>query len=435
MKKFSFKGGIHIHGSAAKKALTTNSQIIIPKDPEYLYLPLNQQLGKPSVPVVAVGDQVKAGQILASKDGGFSANIHSPISGTVEHIDYLINEPTGQLSKSIVIKNDFSNQSIEYITRSYEEAMKLTAKNIIDIMEESGLVGLGGATFPTPIKYLGAKKCSAVILNGIECEPYNTADYAIMKNNYKEVIRGLKYMLVASGATKGYICIEDNKMDVYETFRQALSGDADIQVALFKEKYPQGAEKQLISALLNKEVPYGGLPIDIGVIVNNVGTAKALCDAVELGKPLTHHYLTITGNIKKPSNYYVPVGILFKDLIDEEDFIKNNVLLAGGLMMGKTMYTEATPVTKGINAIILLEDLPKVGPELPCVRCSSCIDNCPAFLAPTTLSQLVKNNKYDTLNEYGIVACIECGTCSYVCPSHIPLLDYIRHGKFELRRR
>lgn len=435
MKKFSFKGGIHIHGSAAKKALTTNSQIIIPKDPEYLYLPLNQQLGKPSVPVVAVGDQVKAGQIIANKDGGFSANLHSPISGTVEHIDYLINEPTGQLSKSIVIKNDFSKQSIEYITRSSEEAMKLTSKNIIDIMEESGLVGLGGATFPTPIKYLGSKKCSAVILNGIECEPYNTADYAIMKNNYKEVIRGLKYMLVASGATKGYICIEDNKMDVYETFRQALSGDTDIQVALFKEKYPQGAEKQLISALLNKEVPYGGLPIDIGVIVNNVGTAKALCDAVELGKPLTHHYLTITGNIKNPSNYYVPVGILFKDLIDEEDFIKNNVLLAGGLMMGKTMYTEATPVTKGINAIILLEDLPEVGPELPCVRCSSCIDNCPAFLAPTTLSQLVKNNKYDTLNEYGIIACIECGTCSYVCPSHIPLLDYIRHGKLELRRR
>ncbi len=435
MKKFSFKGGIHIHGSAAKKALTTNSQIIIPKEPEYLYLPLNQQLGRPSVPVVAVGDEVKAGQIIAKKDGTFSANIHSPISGFVEHIDFLINEPTGQLSKSIVIKNNFSNQEVEYISRTTDEAMKLTSKNIVDIMEESGLVGLGGATFPTPVKYTGSKKCDAVILNGIECEPYNTADYAIMKNHCKEVIRGLKYMLLASGATKGYICIEDNKMDIYETFRQSLSGNTDIQVALFKEKYPQGAEKQLVSALLNKEVPYGGLPIDIGVIVNNVGTAKALCDAVELGKPLTHHYLTITGNIKSPSNYYVPIGILFKDLIDEEDFNKNNVLLAGGLMMGKTMYTEMTPVTKGINAIILLENLPKVGPELPCVRCSSCIDNCPAFLSPTNLAQLVKNNKFDSLDEYGIVACIECGTCSYVCPSHIPLLDYIRHGKLELRRR
>jgi Na+-translocating ferredoxin:NAD+ oxidoreductase subunit C len=242
-------------------------------------------------------------------------------------------------------------------------------------------------------------------------------------------------MLIASGASKGYICIEDNKMDVYETFRQTLSGDTDIQVALFKEKYPQGAEKQLVSALLNKEVPYGGLPIDIGVIVNNVGTAKALCDAVELGKPLTHHYLTITGNIENPSNFYVPVGILFKELINEDDLNKNKVLLAGGLMMGKAMYTEETPVTKGINAVILLDDLPKVGPELQCVRCSSCIDNCPAFLSPTTLAQLVKNNKYDALNEYGIVACIECGTCSYVCPSHIPLLDYIRHGKLELRRR
>lgn len=435
MKKFSFKGGIHIHGSNAKKALTAQSQVIIPKDPEFLYLPLNQQLGKPSIPVVSVGDQVKAGQLLAEKDGAFSANIHSPISGIVEHIDYLINEPTGQLSKAIVINNDFSNQSVDHISRSVEEALKLTSKNIVDIMEEAGIVGLGGATFPTPVKYSGNKKCDTVILNGIECEPYNTADYCIMKNHCKEVIRGLKYMLIASGAKKGFVCIEDNKMDVYETFRQALSGDQEIQVALFKEKYPQGAEKQLISALLGKEVPYGGLPIDIGVIVNNVGTAKALCDAVELGKPLTHHYLTVTGNIANPSNYLVPVGMLFQDLLSEADIEANNVLLAGGLMMGKAMHTEMTPVTKGINAIILLEDLPATGPELQCVRCSSCIDNCPAFLSPTGIAQLVKNNLYDQLNDNAIAACIECGTCSYVCPSHIPLLDYIRHGKLELRRR
>ncbi len=435
MKKFSFKGGFHIHGSNAKKALTTKSQIIIPKDPDYLYLPLNQQLGRPSIPVVEIGDQVKVGQLIATKDGNFSANIHASVSGTIEHIDYMINEPSGQLSKSIVIKNDFNNLEVDYITRTTEEAMKLTPKNIVDIMEEAGLVGLGGATFPTPVKYSGTKKCNTVILNGIECEPYNTADYTIMKNHCKEVIRGLKYMMIASGASKGFICIEDNKMDVYETFRQALSGDTDILVALFKEKYPQGAEKQLISALFNKEVPYCGLPIDIGIIVNNVGTAKSLCDAVELGKPLTHHYLTITGNIKNPSNYYVPIGILFQDLLEDDDLKRNKVLLAGGLMMGKAMYTEMTPVTKGINAIILLEDLPQVGQELTCVRCSSCVDNCPAFLSPTTLTQLVKNNRYDDLDEYGIVACIECGTCSYVCPSHIPLLDYIRHGKLELRRR
>ena len=435
MKKYSFKGGIHIHGSNVKKALTTKSQIIIPKDPELLYLPLNQQLGKPAKPIVAVGDQVKAGQLIAAKDGAFSANIHAPVSGTIEHIDFMINEPTGQLSKSIVIKNDFANQEVNYITRTFDEAMKLTPKNLVDIMEESGIVGLGGATFPTPVKYSGSKKCDTVILNGIECEPYNTADYIIMKNHFKEVIHGLKYMMIASGASKGIICIEDNKIDVYETFRLALSGDSDITVALFKEKYPQGAEKQLISALLNKEVPYCGLPIDIGIIVNNVGTAKALCDAVELGKPLTHHYLTVTGNVSTPSNYYVPIGILFQDLVTVEDLNRNNVLLAGGLMMGKAMYTEKTPVTKGINAIILMENLPKVGQELNCVRCSSCVDNCPAFLSPTTLAQLVKNNRYDDLDDYGIVACIECGTCSYVCPSHIPLLDYIRHGKIELRRR
>lgn len=435
MKKFSFKGGTHIHKAAEKKELTVSSEVEILKSPEYLYLPLNQQLGKPSIPIVNVGDQVKAGQKIAEKDGAFSSNLHSPISGIVEKVDYLINEPTGNRSKAIVIKNDFNNQEIAFIKRSTQEALGLTSKNITDIMEEAGLVGLGGATFPTSIKYTGNKKCEMVILNGIECEPYNTADYIIMKKHYKEVIRGLKYMLIASGAPKGVICVEDNKMDVYEAIKNELKGEPAISVALFKEKYPQGAEKQLISALTKKEVPYGGLPIDIGIIVNNVGTAMALCEAVEEGKPLTHHYLTVTGNVSSPKNYLVPIGTLFSEVVSEDDLAKNKVLLAGGLMMGKAMYTTHTPVTKGINAVICLEDMPKKGPELPCVRCSSCIDECPAFLEPTTLANLVKYNKYDQLEENGLLACIECGTCSYVCPSHIQLLDYIRHGKYELRRR
>lgn len=435
MKKLTFKGGAHIHHADAKKALTQNSPIRIPKATEYLYLPLNQQLGKPSIPLVALGDSVLKGQKIAEKDGGFSANLHSPVSGVVEHLDFSITDPSGQLSKAIVIKNDFLDTNISTLTRTPEEALYLTPKNIVDILEESGVVGLGGATFPTAIKYSSDKPCEAVILNGIECEPYNTADYAIMMNHPKEVVRGLKYLLLASGAETGYICIEDNKMDTYALFLRETAGEPTIKVSLFKEKYPQGAEKQLILALTGKEVPYGGLPIDIGVVVNNVGTAKAVCEAVEQGIPLTHHYLTVTGNIESPSNYYVPIGILFKDLLTEKDLSSNQVLLAGGLMMGKAVYSEETPVTKGINAIILMEDLPKLGPELPCVRCSSCIDHCPAFLSPTAIARQVKNHHFDALNPLGISACIECGTCSYVCPSHIPLLDYIRHGKIELRRR
>lgn len=435
MKKLTFKGGTHIHGANAKKALSKDIPLQEPLHPELLYLPLNQQLGKPSVPLVAPGDQVKKGQKIAAADGAFSANLHSPVSGTVEAADYLITEPSGQRSKAIVIRNDFQEEEAPGISRSPEEALSLTPKNVADIMEEAGIVGLGGAAFPTAVKYGGSKACDAVILNGIECEPYNTADYTVMKHHAKEIVRGLKYMMLAAGAPKGYIAIEDNKMDIYEQFLRETASEQNIRVALFQEKYPQGAEKQLISALTGKEVPYGGLPLDVGIIVNNVGTAKAVCEAVEDGKPLTHHYITVTGQVKNPGNRLVPIGTLFRELAQEEDFQNNEVLLAGGLMMGKAMISEETPVTKGINAMILLPSLPALGPELPCVRCSSCIDHCPAFLSPTELARRVKKHRFDDLGDLGIAACIECGTCSYVCPSHIPLLDYIRHGKLELRRR
>lgn len=435
MRKRTFKGGIHLHQANEKKALTSNSEIRYPQSPEVLCIPLNQQLGKASLPIVTVGDEVLKGQKIAEGDGPFSAALHAPVSGVIESIDSWTNDPTGNRSKSILIRNDFKDAEIAKLSRSHEEALLLTPTNITDIMKECGIVGLGGATFPTPIKYTSGKPCDTVILNGIECEPYNTADYAIMKNHPKEVVRGLKYMMIASGAKEGYVCIEDNKMDIYETFLAETASDPSIKVALFQEKYPQGAEKQLITALTGKEVPYGGLPIAIGVIVNNVGTAKAVADAVEEGLPLTHHYLTITGDVTSPHNWYVPIGIKMKDLLTVHDLEHNKVLLAGGLMMGKAMYDADVPITKGINAVILKRDLPQTGPELPCVRCSSCVDHCPAFLSPTLLARLVKKNQWDTIEDYGLSACIECGCCSYVCPSHIPLLDYIRHGKIEMRRR
>ena len=225
-------------------------------------------------------------------------------------------------------------------------------------------------------------------------------------------------------------------MDVYESFKKEALRYPEIDIALFKEKYPQGAEKQLISAYGKKKVPYGGLPIDIGYIVNNVGTAKAVCDAVEQNLPLTHHYVTVTGDaLKTPQSFYVPIGTLFSDLIEKcggaED---SEITLAGGLMMGKAMISDDIPVTKGINAIITLKSLPKKNKESQCIRCSKCVDKCPAFLEPTTLALLVKNGKTDELEKNGLSACIECGSCSYVCPSHIPLLDYIRQGKMDVRK-
>ena len=365
----------------------------------------------------------------------FSANLHASISGVVIGIENLP-EPRGLFSPTIIIKNNFKDSLEEKKTLTSEELAKLTREDIIEKITEAGIVGLGGAAFPTHIKYAGNKSYHTVILNGIECEPYNTADYITMKEHQTQIIKGLLYLLKAAEAKKGVICIEDNKMDVYRRFKKEAENYSQIEVALFKEKYPQGAEKQLIYAYSKKQVPYGGLPIDIGYIVNNVGTAKAVCDAVEEGLPLTHHYVTVTGDdLKHPQSFYVPVGTLFSELIEAcrgtED---SQITLAGGLMMGKSMIHDEIPVTKGINAIITLKTLPKKNREEQCIRCSKCVDKCPAFLEPTTLATLVKYGKMDELEKNGLSACIECGTCSYVCPSHIPLLDYIRQGKIDVRK-
>ena len=434
LAKFTFKGGIHIHGANKKKKLTTTAPVSEFTAAKLVYLPLGQQLGKPSIPVATIGDTVKVGQLIAKGDGVFSSNLHASVSGTIQKIENHP-EPTGNVSPTIIIENDEKNQWIS-LTET-PRGTDLTREAIVKKIAEAGIVGLGGATFPTPVKYTSDKPCDTVLLNGIECEPYNTADYITMKNHPDEIIQGLVYLVKAANAKKGVICIEDNKMDIYNTFIEKTNSFENIFVALFKEKYPQGAEKQMIYALTKKEVPYSGLPIDIGVIVNNVGTAKAVCDAIEKGKPLTHHYVTVTGGaLKTPQSFIIPIGTPFKDLIDAcGGGLDNQVLLAGGLMMGKAMYSEMVPVTKGINAIILLKDFPKKTKEMNCVRCSACVDKCPAFLEPTTLATLVKKGKVDELENNGLSACIECGSCSYVCPSAIPLLDYIRQGKIELRRR
>ena len=435
MAKFSFKGGIHIHGANKKKQLTTNSTVTPYLSPKKVHLPLGQNLGKPPIAIVQVGDVVKQGQKIAEGDGMFSANLHASISGTVTSIENLP-EPRGMFSTTIVIENDFQNSKVEHKVLSESEIDNLTKEDIVNKITEAGIVGLGGAAFPTHVKYMGDKPCHTVLLNGIECEPYNTADYITMKAHQTKIIKGLVYLLKASGAKKGVVCIEDNKMDVYESFMKEASAYENIEIALFKEKYPQGAEKQLIYAYSKKQVPYGGLPIDIGFIVNNIGTSKAVCEAIEEGLPLTHHYVTVTGDaLNTPQTFYVPVGTLFSELIEACGGAKDSeVTLAGGLMMGKTMINDEVPVTKGINAIITLKSLPKKNKEEQCIRCSKCVDKCPAFLEPTTLATLVKYGKTGELEKNGLSACIECGTCSYVCPSHIPLLDYIRQGKMDVRR-
>lgn len=440
MKKFTFKGGIHIHSTNKKKKIMTVEPVSELTNIKLIYLPLKQQLGKPSIPIVKIGDTVKVGQLIAKRDGVFSSNLHAPVSGTVQKIEKHP-EPTGNISPTIIIENDKKNQWISLIKKP--RGTSLSRKDIIKKITEAGIVGLGGATFPTQVKYKIDKPCNTILLNGIECEPYNAADYITMKNHPNEIINGLIYLIKIANAKKGVICIEDNRMDIYNIFTNKTNNIENISVALLKEKYPQGSEKQMIYALTKNEVPYNGLPIDIGVIVNNVGTAKAVYDAIEEGKPLTHHYVTVTGNsLETSKSFLVPIGTPFKDLINACDlidtcnnYLNNQIILAGGLMMGKAMYSEMVPVTKGVNSIILLNNFSKKTKEINCVRCSACVDKCPAFLEPITLVSLIKNGKMDELENNGISACIECGSCSYICPSYIPLLDYIRQGKLKLKER
>ncbi len=295
---------------------------------------------------------------------------------------------------------------------------------------------MGGATFPSHVKYgpVEGKKAEVVILNGIECEPYLTSDHHLMLEKPERIVAGLRYIMRSTCCDKGIIAIEDNKMDAVEMLRNAAAPFKEITVMVVPEKYPQGSEKQLIYACTGKEVPAGGgLPLDVGAIVNNVGTAAAIADAVEKGIPLIERYLTLSGDgISTPENYLVRIGTLFKDLIEQSGGYVGTIekILAGGPMMGKTIFNDEVPVVKGSSGIVVVKNDGKPDiKEFSCVRCAKCIDACPAFLEPTSLVRLSKKSAWEEAEQYQVTSCIECGSCVFGCPAHIPLVQHIRKAK------
>lgn len=430
MKTFTL-GGVHPEGNK----LSRGAAIEKFPSPQIAYISLSQHLGVPAKPVVAKGDKVKVGDLIAVGEAFISANIHSSVSGVVDKIDDYI-DTSGYKVPTIFIKveGDEWNESIDR-SQDIVRDIKLSSKEIIDKIKEMGVVGLGGATFPTHVKFMlpPGKKAEYLIINAVECEPYLTSDHRILLEKPDEVLIGTEILRRALNVDKAYIGIENNKQDAIALLTEKAADYEHIEVVALKVKYPQGAEKQLIKAITGREVPSGKLPIDVGCVVNNSGSTFAVYEAVQKNKPLFERVVTVTGKtVGKPSNYLVRIGTSCSQLIASVDVDLSQIgkIISGGPMMGKTLVSTDVPVTKGTSGILLMHTGESSRSLIHnCIRCAKCVQACPMGLEPYLLSAASKNEMWDKAEKAHIMDCIECGCCQFTCPSYRPLLDYLRVGK------
>ena len=420
-----YNGGVH---PEENKELAENLPLKKFPEPETVVIPLSMHVGKPAVPVVKAGDTVKLGQKIAEADGFVSSNIHSSVSGTVVAVEPR-KHPNRGMVESIVIRSDGKNTPDESV-RPNKPLEELSPEAIVDIVKEKGITGMGGAGFPTFIKLKPGKPIDTVLLNGCECEPYLTADHRVLLEYADDVIYGLKAIMKAVDAPKGIIVIEDNKPDAIALLQSRTEGIDNIEVQTVRTKYPQGAEKTLIKNVLKRLVPSGGLPADVGTVVDNVSTAVAISDAIQKGMPLVERAVSVTGeHIANPGNYMVKIGTSVKALIDYCGGITGEdvTVKMGGPMMGFPLTDEEVPVIKGTNGVIAIDtDHTK---EEECIKCGRCVDVCPMELAPLNFAKYVKEGNAQALMDNHIRDCFECGCCQYICSSKIPLVERIRTGK------
>lgn len=436
MLKTFLKGGVH---PAANKLSADKSIEILPL-PKTVNIPISQHIGAPAKVLVKKGDKVKVGQKIAESGGFVSANIHSSVSGTVSKIDK-ITDASGY-KKPCVIINVEGDEWEENIDKSKElkKDFDLTSEEIIKKISEAGIVGLGGATFPSHVKLSipKGKKAEVLIINGVECEPYLTADHRLMLEKGEEILVGIKILMKALNVDKAFIGIENNKPDAIAHFNEIVKDYDGVQVIPLKVKYPQGGEKQLIKAVTNREVPSGGLPIDVGAVVHNVGTTFAVYEAIQKNKPLFERVVTVTGkSVKKPANFLVRIGTSTEELINATGGLPEDTgkIVSGGPMMGKAIVNTDVPITKGSSGVLLFKDKESKRQESQnCIRCGKCVSVCPMGLEPYLLMNLVENKMWDEVEKNHSLDCIECGSCMYTCPSHRPLLDYIRLGKSNVNK-
>lgn len=433
----TFSHGIH---PEEYKELTDHCKVERMPFVEDYILPLTQHLGAPNKPIVQKGNKVHRGQKIADASGFVSVALHSPVDGTVTGIG-LAENPNGQMVQSIFIKADpFSMQQLTPSIPQPYEAMSV--KEFIASVQDAGIVGLGGAAFPAHVKFAipEGKTCRYIILNGCECEPFLTSDHRTMVEYPDEVIDGIRIVQHFLKAEKIFIGIEANKPDAIAILRKkAQHSGLPIEVITLKVKYPQGAEKMLITAILDKEVPSGKLPLDVEALVNNVSSIAAISQWFRKGQPLIERVVTVTGTaVKRPTNVLVPLGTPMRNVVDLCGGITSNSarILLGGPMMGMVQKTLDIPVVKGTSGILILTtDEVKDLSQYNCIRCSRCLEACPMYLNPSLLGMLAKKGLWEEMEDNHVMDCFECGCCSYVCPSAIPLVQSFRVGKSIIREK
>lgn len=435
MELRTFKGGIHPPHS---KKFTETKPIENAEEPKIVNIPLQQHIGAPCQPVVKVGDKVKVGQKIGDTEAFVSAPVHSSVSGEVKTIKPMLT-PTGQ-AVCITIESDGKGEIHESV-QPKGDISTLSKEEIIKHIREAGITGMGGASFPTHVKLSPPpdKEIDTVILNGAECEPYLTADHRLMVEEAGQVVYGLKAIMKVLNVNKAFIGIEANKPDAIEAMQSAVKNEVGIEVVALKVKYPQGAEKQLIYACTQREVPSGKLPMEVKVVVSNVGTAAAISEALQTGMPLIERITSVTGSaVKEKKNLRIKIGTSFKDIIEQCGGYEGEVgkLIMGGPMMGLAQYTDEIPLTKGASGILVLSEEEARLPEPQnCIRCGKCVEICPVGLLPVYLSAYALKDMYEEAEKANALDCIECGSCSFICPSKRPLLDTIRAAKSEINTR
>ncbi len=408
--------------------------------PGRLIIPLSQHFGDVCIPRVKAGDEVLLGQVIGSLEKGLFSPVHSSVSGKVKLIENSPHPVLGS-AQAVIIENDLQDNKLP------EEKSKEISQAEIDVFSidelkkiifDAGIVGLGGATFPTHVKLSPPNPVQHLIINGVECEPNLTTDFRLMVEKPKEIIKGMEIVLKVLGLEKGMVAIEDNKQEAIEIFNNELK-DTIHELKVLKTSYPQGGEKQVIQSVLKREVPSGGLPFDVGVMVQNVGTMYAVYEAVYKSKPLYERVVTVTGScLENPGNFLVRIGTTVRDLLNDCGPLKKEPakIIFGGPMMGIAQATIDVPIVKGTSGIVFFskEELTQ-RENRPCCRCARCVDECPARIMPSHISMAVEQEKFEVAEEYDISDCIECGLCSYVCPARRDLIGLIKYGKSRLKAK
>ncbi|MGN0324455.1 MAG: electron transport complex subunit RsxC [Oliverpabstia sp.] len=425
-----YYGGVH---PSERKEYSEHIALEKFPEPKTLVISMSQHLGAPANPIVQVGDTVKVGQKIGEAAGFISAPVHSSVSGTVVAVEPRMHATRGSEVMAVVIESD-GKDTLDESVKPNKDLDSLTPDEIINIVREAGIVGMGGAGFPTCVKLKPAKPVDTILLNGCECEPLLTADHRVLLEFADDIIYGLKAILKTTGAEKGLIVIEDNKPDAIELMQAKVADLDNIEVVVAKTKYPQGAEKTLIKRVMGRQVPRGGLPADVGVIVDNISTVKAISDAIQTGMPLIERVATVTGEkIKNPGNYIVKIGTSVKELIDYcGGTTDDDVLIKmGGPMMGFALSDLNVPMMKGSNGIIAIDTDQTA--EQPCIKCGRCVDVCPMELSPLYFAKYADEENWQGMKDKNVMDCVECRCCEYICSSKIPLVTKIKAGKNAVR--